>query len=171
MRPGTQRPIVYVPLNQYEYSTFVHRSRHEVIPRAEDPQLSSAGELCEMSLKIDLEAGLRPPPPPESGTPDNRFIFQRKIGQGAEGIVYAAVPSDQLRSSDGSSSGSTGEYRKSVAIKVITGRAFERCRAMRHFGRLLYTRTWCTHGRLTSTTPIADASLRWSCLPPTYSMT
>ena len=132
MRPGTQRPIVYVPLNQYEYSTFVHRSRHEVIPRAEDPQLSSAGELCEMSLKIDLEAGLRPPLPPESGTPDNRFIFQRKIGQGAEGIVYAAVPSDQLRSSDGSSSGSTGEYRKSVAIKVITGRAFERCRAMRH---------------------------------------
>ena len=86
-----------------------------------------------MPLKIDLEAGLYPPPPPpESGTPDNRFVFKRKIGQGAEGIVYVAVPSDQARSSDGSSSGTTGEYREPVAVKVVTGRAFERCRATRH---------------------------------------
>ena len=84
-----------------------------------------------MPLKIDLEAGLCPPPPPlpESGTPNNRFVFQRKIGQGAEGIVYVAVPT---RNSDGSSSGLARQHREPVAVKVVTGHAFERCRAMRH---------------------------------------
>ena len=84
-----------------------------------------------MPLKIDLEAGLRPPPPPlpESGTPDNRFVFQRKIGQGAEGIVYVAVPT---RNSDGGSSGLARQHREPVAVKVVTGHAFERCRATRY---------------------------------------
>ena len=85
-----------------------------------------------MPLKIDLEADLRPPPPPlpESGTPDNRLVFQRKIGQGAEGIVYVAVPTG---TSDGSSSsGLARQYREPVAVKVVTGHAFERCRATRH---------------------------------------
>ena len=86
-----------------------------------------------MSLKIDLEGGVRPPPPPEIGTPDNRFVFERKLGQGAEGTVYLAVPSGQISTSGASSSaGSAGGHRESVAVKVVTGRAFERCRATRH---------------------------------------
>ncbi|CAM9677881.1 unnamed protein product, partial [Ascophyllum nodosum] len=59
-----------------------------------------------------------------------RFIFQRKLGQGAEGIVYVAVPTG---TSDGSSSGGLArQYREPVAVKVVTGHAFERCRATRH---------------------------------------
>ena len=87
-----------------------------------------------MSLKIDLEAGLRPLPPlPEIGTPNNRFVFERKLGQGAEGTVYLVVPSGQTSTSGGSSiAGSAGGHQESVAVKVVRGRAFERCRATRH---------------------------------------
>ncbi|CAM9555193.1 unnamed protein product, partial [Ascophyllum nodosum] len=60
---------------------------------------------------------------------DNRFVFQRKIGQGAEGIVYVAVPT---RNSDGGSSGLARQHREPVAVKVVTGHAFERCRATRY---------------------------------------
>ncbi|CAM9982390.1 unnamed protein product, partial [Laminaria digitata] len=45
-----------------------------------------------MTLTIDLEAGLRPPPLPERGTPDGRLVFRRQLGQGAEGKVFIAVP-------------------------------------------------------------------------------
>lgn len=114
-----------------------------------------------MALTINLEAGLRPPPPPERGTPDGRFVFEKKLGEGAEGQVYLAVPTGGLRrrqqqeaaySSPIGSTTSTTSTRvpppppssttttasSPVAIKVVSGgRAYERCRANRELSRKL----------------------------------
>ena len=79
-----------------------------------------------MALTIDLGAGLRPPPSPERGTPDGRFMFEKKLGEGAEGLVYLAVPT--RRKGEASST-----YPSlPVAVKVVSGsRAYERCRTSR----------------------------------------
>lgn len=84
-----------------------------------------------MALTIDLSAGLRPSPPPEKGTPDSRFLFQRKLGQGAEGTVYLAVPSRRVLGSMTEPQVRPRQRHKPrpVAVKVVTGQAFERCRA------------------------------------------
>lgn len=90
-----------------------------------------------MALTIDLEAGLRPPPPPERGTPDGRFVFKELLGQGAEGLVYLAIPTrrtqqqpQQHQQHQGLDSRLRGQQPS--AVKVVSGgRAYERCRASR----------------------------------------
>lgn len=97
-----------------------------------------------MALRIDLEAGLLPPPPPEKGTPDGRLIFIKELGRGAEGTVHLAVPSSlYLRHRHQQQEERPGLLRDqrqcsrrvkrahAVAVKVVTGRAYERCRATR----------------------------------------
>ena len=84
-----------------------------------------------MALTIDLEAGLRPSPPPRRGTPDGRFVFEKKLGEGAEGSVYLATSSS---SSGRRSQGAVPPAYppRPVAVKVVSGgRAYERCRASR----------------------------------------
>jgi len=81
-----------------------------------------------MALTIDLGAGLRPPPPPERGTPDGRFMFEKKLGEGAEGLVYLAVPVRQK----GERGASSACPSQPAAVKVVSGsRAYERCRTSR----------------------------------------
>ncbi|CAN0100646.1 unnamed protein product [Pylaiella littoralis] len=102
-----------------------------------------------MVLTIDLEAGLRPPPP-ERGTPDGRYVFEKKLGEGAEGQVYLAIPKNgglrhqQLHqaayasTSRGSRLPPPPSSTSPVAIKVVSGgRAYERCRATRGLWRNL----------------------------------
>ncbi|CAM9169822.1 unnamed protein product [Scytosiphon promiscuus] len=94
-----------------------------------------------MALTIDLEAGLRPPPPPERGTPDGRLVFKKLLGQGAEGLVYLAVPARRCsrqqqqiphQALQTSACPSSGGRRPHSAVKVVSGgRAYERCRASR----------------------------------------
>ncbi len=81
-----------------------------------------------MALTIDLGAGLRPPPPPERVTPDGRFMFEKKLGEGAEGLVYLAVPARRKGGGEASSPCSS----LPAAVKVVSGgRAYERCRTSR----------------------------------------
>lgn len=84
-----------------------------------------------MALTIDLEAGLRPSPPPRRGTPDGRFVFEKKLGEGAEGSVYLAIPSNSRRSPEATAAAAAYPPR-AVAVKVVSGgRAYDRCRASR----------------------------------------
>ena len=111
---------------------------------------SSSSASHNMALTIDLEAGLRPPPP-EQGTPDGRLLFRRQLGQGAEGKVFVAVPTRRPQqhqqqsllgpTSPTSSSSASDDVaqsyprqqppRRQVAVKVMSGQAYERCRATR----------------------------------------
>lgn len=89
-----------------------------------------------MALTIDLEAGLRPPPSPERGTPDGRLVFKKVLGQGAEGLVYLAVPPRRKQLLDevttSSSACTNNSRRPQSAVKVVSGgRAYERCLANR----------------------------------------
>lgn len=81
-----------------------------------------------MALTIDLEAGLRPSPAPRRGTPDGRFVFEKKLGEGAEGSVYLATRVCHHRQDV-----KLAKYPpRPVAVKVVSGgRAYERCRASR----------------------------------------
>lgn len=84
-----------------------------------------------MALTIDLEAGLRPSPPPRRGTPDGRFVFEKKLGEGAEGSVYLATPTSSRRSQVAAAAPPAYPPRP-VAVKVVNGgRAYERCRTSR----------------------------------------
>lgn len=110
-----------------------------------------------MALTIDLSAGggLRGTCSEELGTPDGRLFFKRKLGQGAEGSVYLAVPAkrggssrsccrrdtqlkqrhDGRPSSSASASSSPPAVRPvrrlPVAVKVVTGDAFRRYKETR----------------------------------------
>lgn len=108
-----------------------------------------------MALTIDLSAGgglQGNCSNEELGTPDGRLSFKRKLGQGAEGSVYIAVPSKrggysntpvnrrgtksqpEHRRSEQSSSSSSSRLlttRVPVAVKVVTGNAFQRYRETR----------------------------------------
>lgn len=100
-----------------------------------------------MALTIDLSADTCRDRPPR-GTPDGRLVFQRKLGQGAEGTVYLAVPRLGSSPSEGPAKvpvQKTGlpRYEKvpnkvateresvPVAVKVITGDNLERYRTTR----------------------------------------
>lgn len=113
-----------------------------------------------MDLTIDLSKEKRRTMPPQ-GTPDGRMIFQRKLGEGAEGCVYLAVPPSQpvetlsgespTRSSslgdqsagqrlqeraDTSAAAAAGVAAREdvltpMAVKVVTGESVARCRTMR----------------------------------------
>lgn len=102
-----------------------------------------------MALTIDVSTDTCRDRPPR-GTPDGRLIFQRKLGQGAEGAVYLAWPrlgaspseapstvysygekTGPLRSKKVPNKGVTGREPASVAVKVVTGDALERYRTTR----------------------------------------
>lgn len=111
--------------------------------------------LGSMTLTIDLSAGggLRGNCRDEElGTPDGRLLFKRKLGQGAEGSVYLAVPAERSGSSRSccrrdtqqeqrhngraSSSASASSSpatvgRLPVAVKVVIGDAFRRYKETR----------------------------------------
>ncbi|CAM9406894.1 unnamed protein product, partial [Hapterophycus canaliculatus] len=75
------------------------------------------------------------PPPPERGTPDGRFVFKKLLGQGAEGLVYLAVPARRMQQHQhqgAQTSACASNRRPQSAVKVVSGgRAYERCRASR----------------------------------------
>lgn len=86
-----------------------------------------------MSLTIDLGAGGLRGGREELGTPDGRLSFKRKLGEGSEGSVYLAVPvGPRIRSSlSKCRPRRSRQGGGSIAVKVVTGDAFQRYRQTR----------------------------------------
>ncbi|CAM9813236.1 unnamed protein product [Discosporangium mesarthrocarpum] len=78
-----------------------------------------------MRLSIDLNAL---PDTPVRGTPDGRLRFKRKLGEGAEGRVYLAVPTVEK---SGRRTSAGRKVSRPVAVKVISGDAYGKYRQMR----------------------------------------
>lgn len=85
-----------------------------------------------MPLKIDLEVGGLRGCNEVICTPDGRLSFKRKLGKGAEGSVYLAVPTGLQVPPSPSSCQLEQILQSPVAVKVVTGDAFQRYRQTRH---------------------------------------
>lgn len=115
--------------SQLEFSPEIRSTLKNSIVFEERKEAAAA-----MALTIDLEAGLRPSPPPRRGTPDGCLVFEKKLGEGAEGSVYLAMPTASSSSSSRRSRQQPAPAYPSlpVAVKVVSGRrAYERCRISR----------------------------------------
>lgn len=92
-----------------------------------------------MSLTINLEAGGLRGYSEEARTPDGRLSFEERLGKGAEGSVYLAVPANlpMLPTTQGRRSRQATCHVSPVAVKVVTGDAFQRYRQTRCLWPLL----------------------------------